>query len=83
MDSASLITFYVNKEHCVNCFFDQIDFLVDDSLHNHCIDILTDSTVSIELREDRQSFVLSNLVDSVIVRIERENHEKGNFHYLD
>ena len=65
MDSASLITFYVNKEHCVNCFFDQIDFLVDDSLHNHCIDILTDSTVSIELREDRQSFVLSNLVDSV------------------
>ena len=49
VDSTSLITFYVNKEHCVNCFFDQIDFLVDDSLHNHCIDILTDSIVSIKL----------------------------------
>ena len=27
IDSTSFITFYVNKEHCVNCYFDQIDFL--------------------------------------------------------
>ena len=64
-------------------FFDQIDFLVDDSLHNHCIDILTDSTVSIELREDRQSFMLSNLVDSVVVGLKEKIMKKENFHYLD
>ena len=79
IDSTSLITFYVNKEHCVNCYFDQIDFLVHDSLNNHCIDILTDSIVSIELDTNRQSFILSNLVDSVAVLIERESHEKGKF----
>ena len=79
IDSTSLITFYVNKEHCVNCYFDQIDFLVHDSLNNHCIDILTDSIISIELDTDRQSFILSNLVDSVAILIERENHKKGKF----
>ena len=79
IDSISLITFYVNKEHCVNCYFDQIDFLIHDSLNNHCIDILTDSIVSIELDTDRQSYILSNLVDSVEVLIERESHEKGKY----
>ena len=79
IDSTSLITFYVNKEHCLNCYFDQIDILVNDSLNNHCIQVLTDSIISVELESDKQSFLLSNLVDSVTVLVERENHEKGKF----
>lgn len=79
MDSLSSITFYINKEHCSNCHFDQIDFLIDDSLNNHCIHIISDSVISMESTRNRQSFLLSQLVDSVTVLIERESDELGKF----
>ncbi|MEC9159420.1 MAG: GDSL-type esterase/lipase family protein [Bacteroidota bacterium] len=79
IDSVSTISFYVNKEHCTNCHFNRIDFLHEDSLDNHCIQLMTDSVISIETTNNMTSFFLFKETDSVCIKIERMKNPTGKF----
>ena len=80
LDSISTIDFWVNKEHCSDCFFDEIEIYYYDSLKNHCIEIIGDSLESIEESNklSKITFKLNSLTDSIRISFQKIDVE-GKF----
>lgn len=73
IDSISIINFWVNKEHCTDCVFDQLDVFYSDSMNNYCIEFLNDTLKWIKENNDLgiTSFKLSKPKDSISISIKK------------
>ena len=80
LDSISKINFWVNKNHCTNCFYDQVDVFYNDSNNNYCIDILSDSIEWIKENtvSGISSFKLLHPLDSISISITKID-DSGSF----
>ena len=67
LDSISKIDMWINRQHCQDCYFDEIEFLYRDSMKNHCIEILGDTLMWIKENNynSKTAFKLSKLTDSI------------------
>jgi lysophospholipase L1-like esterase len=83
LDSTSTIHFWINRDHCSDCFFDELEFFYKDSLNNHCIEIISDSLKWIKENIEKQTttFKLSELTDSVSVAV-RQLDSLGKFDFF-
>ena len=73
LDSSSRLNLWVNKEHCTDCYFDQLEVFYSDSSDNFCIEILNDSLIWIKENPDlgSYSFKLSKAVDSLSIAFKK------------
>lgn len=72
-DSSSTLSLWVNKEHCTDCYFDQLEIFYMDSSDNFCIEIINDSVEWIKESSDLGScsFKLSKAVDSLNISFKK------------
>ena len=72
-DSSSTLSLWVNKEHCTECYFDQLEIFYMDSSDNFCIEIINDSVEWIKESSDLGScsFKLSKAVDSLNISFKK------------
>tara|TARA_B100001287_G_scaffold276658_1_gene288512 strand:- start:18032 stop:19258 length:1227 start_codon:yes stop_codon:yes gene_type:complete len=67
VDSSSMINVWTNRQHCEDCYFDEIEIIYRDTMKSHCIKILEDTLKWIKENNEKSStlFKLSKLTDSV------------------
>ncbi len=81
-DSSSKLSLWVNKEHCTDCYFDQLEVFYIDSSDNFCIEIINDSVEWIKENSDLGScsFKLSKAVDSLNISFNKLDSSFSVFH---
>ena len=67
LDSISKLDMWINRQHCEDCYFDEIEFIYRDTLKSHCIEVLGDSLKWMKENNNntKTTFKLSKLTDSI------------------
>ncbi len=67
LDSSSKLDIWINRQHCEDCYFDEIEFLYRDTMKRYCIEILGDTLKWIKENKEatKTAFKLSKLTDSI------------------